>query len=94
VHSSQLKENAFHPLTVNFDLQPDLERVKLNQHAKCQRSFSSKVTVRTCRTDCSTWTIKVVGKENLKESHKIIRTVLEVSAVRNVSTIWQFSFGN
>jgi len=52
------------PVTLTFEL--DLDSVKLNRRAKylSQRTFSSKVIVRTHthQTECSTWTTKVGGK--------------------------------
>jgi len=60
-------------MTLTFE--HDLDRVKMKQRGKYlgQRSFNSKVIVRIYRqtdgqADCSTWTTKVITKDNSKQN--------------------------
>ena len=64
-------------MTLTFE--PDLESVKMNQHAKYvgQMLFNSKVIIarthrHTHRTDYPTWTAKVVDDKQAEVKHNIL----------------------
>jgi len=86
-------------MTLTFEL--DLDRVNVNQYAKClcqshlvQKLLSGDTNTDTHRTDCSTWTTEVVGNKKVcSHAHVylyeqwIIALVCSISAVADTNIL-------